>query len=142
MHYDDEIARLLRTCRNIAVVGLSPKPERPSHGVARYLLDHGFAVVPVNPGQREILGRPCYARLEDIPGPVDMVVCFRRSAEIPPLAAAAIGIGAKALWMQLGIANETAAEIARAGGLAVVADRCIKIEHLRHASDDQAITSG
>ncbi len=139
---DDElITRLLNASHIIAVVGLSPKPERPSFGVARYLIDHGYEVIPVNPGQKEILGRPCYASLPEVPQAVDIVVCFRNAADIPPIARDAVAIGAKALWMQLDIVSDEGAAIARAGGLAVVMDRCIKIEHARRARSPQAITS-
>jgi len=123
------VAALLRAARRVAVVGLSPKKERPSHQVARYLLDAGYEVVPVNPGQTEILGRPCYPDLESVPGPVDIVDIFRRSEDVPPIVASAIAIGAKAVWMQLGVVNREAAAAARRAGLVVVMDRCVKIEH-------------
>ena len=128
---DAEIGRILESSRTIAVVGLSPKPERPSHSVARYLLAQGYDVIPVNPGQREILGLKCYANLGDIPRAVDIVDCFRKSADMPPIAAQAVAIGAKVLWMQLGIESDEAAATATAAGLSVVMDRCIKIEHAR-----------
>jgi predicted CoA-binding protein len=133
MIVDDDagIARILRDTRSIAVVGLSPKPERPSHGVARYLLAAGYRVIPVNPGQREILGLKCYPSLLEIPDSVDLVDCFRRAEDIPPIAEQAIAIGAKTLWLQLGIIHRPAAERAAAAGLAVVMDRCSKIEHAR-----------
>lgn len=128
---DAEIGRILKTSRSIAVVGLSPKPERPSHGVARYLLAQGYDVIPVNPGQREILGLKCYANLGEIPRRVDIVDCFRKSADMLPIAAQAVAIGARVLWMQLGVENDAAAATAMAAGLTVVMDRCIKIEHAR-----------
>ncbi len=128
---DAGIRRILQQHNVIAMVGLSPKPERPSHGVARYLLANGYTVIPVNPGQREILGQPCYARLADIPVTVDMVDVFRNSADVPPVAAEAIAIGAKSLWLQLGVIHPEAAGQAAAAGLDVVMDRCPKIEHTR-----------
>lgn len=133
MIIDDDagIRRILENHRVIAMVGLSPKEDRPSNVVARYLMALGYTVIPVNPGQREILGQPCYPSLKDIPGKVDMVDVFRNSADVPPIAAAAIAIGAKTLWLQLGVINQDAAEAAAAAGLDVVMDRCPKIEHAR-----------
>ena len=131
---DTDIAtlrRILGTCRSIAVVGLSANWYRPSFFAAKYMLDHGYTVIPVNPAYGEVLGQKCYARLQDIPVPVDIVDCFRRSEEIPAIAEDAIAIGAKVLWMQLGVVNETAKARARAAGLEVVMDRCVKIEHAR-----------
>ncbi len=127
---DDTISRILKM-HTIAVVGLSPKPDRPSHDVARYLLDRGYKIVPVNPGQDEILGRKCYPHLSAIPEPVDLVDVFRRPEHCPLIAEQAVAIGAKALWLQLGIVNDDAARIASDAGLPVVMDRCIKIEHAR-----------
>lgn len=128
---DAGIRRILENHRVIAMVGLSPKEDRPSNVVARYLMALGYTVIPVNPGQREILGQPCYPSLIDIPVKVDMVDVFRNSADVPPVAAAAVGIGAKSLWLQLGVINQEAAEAAAAAGLDVVMDRCPKIEHAR-----------
>jgi predicted CoA-binding protein len=125
------LRRILRTCRTIAVVGLSANWYRPSYFAAKYMLDHGYTVIPVNPAYPEVLGQKCYASLRDIPVPVDMVDCFRRSEDIPPLAEEAIAIGARVLWMQLGIVNEEAKCKALAAGLDVVMDRCVKIEHAR-----------
>jgi predicted CoA-binding protein len=125
------VRRILENHKVIAMVGLSPKEDRPSNHVARYLLAHGYTVIPVNPGQREILGQSCYASLEDIPVKVDMVDVFRNSDDVPPIAAAAIAIGAQSLWLQLGVINQAAAEAAAAAGLDVVMDRCPKIEHAR-----------
>ncbi|OIP48860.1 MAG: CoA-binding protein [Deltaproteobacteria bacterium CG_4_10_14_3_um_filter_60_8] len=127
-----EIENLLANTRTIAVVGLSPKENRPSNLVARYLLDAGFIVIPVNPGQTEILGRPCYPDLRAIPTPVDLVDIFRRGEEVGPVVDEAIAMGAKAVWMQEGIVNEAAAAKARGAGLTVIMDRCIKIEAQRH----------
>ncbi|MBI3525462.1 MAG: CoA-binding protein [Betaproteobacteria bacterium] len=123
--------RILQEQRVIAVVGLSANPSRPSYSVAKYLLEHGYTMIPVNPGQREILGQKCYASLAEIPGKVDIVDCFRKSEDIPPLAEQAIAIGARVLWLQLGVINQEAARRASEAGLQVVMDRCIKIEHAR-----------
>jgi predicted CoA-binding protein len=131
---DDDFAtlrRILRTCRTIAVVGLSADWFRPSYFAASYLQGKGYRIVPVNPKYPEILGEKAYARLEDIPFPVDMVDVFRKPADLPPIAASAVTIGAKCLWQQLGVANAEADAIARAGGLDSVMDRCVKIEHAR-----------
>jgi predicted CoA-binding protein len=134
MSDDTDIAtlrRLLHDCRTIAVVGLSANWYRPSYFAAKYMLDHGYTVIPVNPAYQEVLGQKCYPSLEDIPVRVDMVDCFRRSEEIPALATSAIAIGARVLWMQLGVANEAAKRVALDAGLEVVMDRCVKIEHAR-----------
>jgi predicted CoA-binding protein len=128
---DAGIRRILETNKTIAMVGLSPKEDRPSNIVARYLMARGYTVIPVNPGQREILGQPCYASLKDIPVKVDMVDVFRNADDVPPIAADAIAIGAQTLWLQLDIIHEGAAQIAAAAGLDVVMDRCPKIEYAR-----------
>lgn len=128
------LRRLLQECRRIAVVGVSADWNRPSHFVAKYLIEHGYTMIPVNPRYPEVLGRPCHPDLRSARaacGPIDMVDCFRRSADIEPLARDAIAIGARCLWMQLGVVNEAAAALARAAGLEVVMDRCVKIEHAR-----------
>ncbi len=125
------LRRILRENRVIAVVGLSAKRHRPSHSVAKYLLGHGYRVIPVNPAYQEVLGQKCYPSLRDIPERVGIVDCFRRSTEIMPVADDAIAVGAKVLWMQLGVINEAAAEKARKAGLDVVMDRCIEIEYAR-----------
>ena len=130
----DDIAtlrRILKTCRTIAVVGLSAEWHRPSYFAAKYLQQHGYRIVPVNPRYPQILGETCYARLEDIPFPVDMVDVFRKAADVPPIAASAVAIGAKCLWQQLGVMNDEADALARAAGLDSVMDRCVKIEHAR-----------
>lgn len=130
----DDIAtlrRILRTCRTIAVVGLSADWFRPSYFAASYMQGKGYRIVPVNPKYPEILGERAYARLEDIPFPVDMVDVFRKPADLPPIAASAVAIGAKCLWQQLGVANAEADAIARGAGLDSVMDRCVKIEHAR-----------
>lgn len=128
---DAGIRRILDNHKVVAMVGLSPKEDRPSNIVARYLMAHGYTVIPVNPGQKEILGQTCYASLRDIPVQVDLVDVFRNAADVPPLAAEAIAIGAQSLWLQLGIVHQQAAETAAAAGLDVVMDRCPKIEHAR-----------
>lgn len=130
----DDIAglrRILAQCHTIAVVGLSAHWYRPSYFAAKYLQDHGYRIVPVNPSYTEVLGEKCYASVRDIPFPVDVVDCFRKPEEIVALARDAIGIGAKVLWMQLGIVNQEAAQMASDAGLAVVMNRCVKIEHAR-----------
>lgn len=124
-----EISRLLKIYRTIAVVGASPKANRPSNQVAAYLLAAGYKVIPVNPGQREIMGRTCYPDLLAIPEPVEIVDIFRRSEEVGPVVEQAIKIGAKVIWMQEGVVNEAAAALARAAGLKVIMDRCMKTDH-------------
>ena len=127
----DAVAQILRGVKTIAVVGLSSNPMRPSYGVAEYLKTAGYRIIPVNPNETEVLGEKAYARLEDVPEPVDIVDVFRRAEEVPAVAESAIGIGAKVLWMQLGIENGLAAEKARAAGLVVVEDSCLMVEHKR-----------
>jgi uncharacterized protein len=130
----DDIAglrRILTQFRIIAVVGLSPNWYRPSYFAAKYLQEHGYRIVPVNPGCAEVLGEPCYPCLAAVPGTVDVVDCFRKPAEMPALAREAVAKGARALWMQLGIRSDEAAQIAADAGLDVVMDRCMKIEHAR-----------
>jgi predicted CoA-binding protein len=126
---DERIRELLERSRTIAVVGLSPRPARPSHQVARYLIAAGYRVVPVNPGHAEILGLPCYPDLKAVPESIDIVDCFRRSDQVSAIAEDAVAVGAKVLWLQLGVVNGVAAEFAAQAGLAVVMDRCIKIDH-------------
>lgn len=128
---DPGLTRILENHRIIAMVGLSARPDRPSNSVARYLMARGYTVIPVNPAASEILGQRCYPSLQDIPVKVDMVDVFRKAADVPPIADAAIAIGAKSLWLQLGIVNTAAAEKAAAAGLDVVMDRCPKIEYAR-----------
>jgi predicted CoA-binding protein len=127
----DTLRRLLRSARTIAVVGLSAQWHRPSYFVAKYLQEHGYRVIPVNPTYLEILGEKSYKRLADIPERIDVVDCFRKSSEIPAIADEAIAIGAKVLWMQLGVENAEARRKAEAAGLEVVENRCMKIEHAR-----------
>jgi predicted CoA-binding protein len=125
------LRRILKQSRSIAVVGLSANWWRPSYFAAKYMQEHGYRIIPVNPAYPEVLGEKCYASLRDIPEKVDIVDCFRKSEEIPPIAADALAIGAKVLWMQIGVINHDAAATARAAGLDVVMDRCVKIEHAR-----------
>ena len=127
----ETLRQVLSDCRTIAVVGLSDKPHRPSYFVGKYLLDHGYEVIPVNPTKSEILGRTSYPSLAEVPVPIDMIDCFRRSEQMPALAEAAIAVKARVLWMQLGVVNDVAKALAEAGGLTVVMDRCTKIEHAR-----------
>jgi predicted CoA-binding protein len=130
----DDIAglrRILARSRTLAVVGLSAQWYRPSYFAAKYMQDHGYRIIPVNPRYDEVLGEKCFPDLRSIPEPVDLVDCFRKAGDIPPLADEAIAIGAKVLWMQLGIVNEAAARRASAAGLDVVMNRCVKIEHAR-----------
>ena len=126
-----KLRRILRENRTVAVVGLSANWSRPSFFAAKYLQEHGYRVIPVNPMYDSILGEKCYKSLADIPDKVDIVDCFRKSEEIPRLADEAIAIGAKVLWMQLGVKSDIARSKAEAAGLEVVEDRCMKIEHGR-----------
>jgi predicted CoA-binding protein len=130
----DDIAglrRILTRSRTLAVVGLSAQWYRPSYFAAKYMQDHGYRVIPVNPKYADVLGEKCYPGLRSIPEPVDIVDCFRKAPEIPAIADDAIAIGAKVLWMQLGIENAEAARRAAAAGLDVVMNHCVKIEHAR-----------
>lgn len=122
---------ILNKYKNIAMVGLSNNPFRPSHFAAIYMLANGYNVIPVNPAATEILGRKCYPSLRDIPEKVDIVDVFRKPSDVPPLVDEAVAIGAKVFWMQLGVINEEAARKAVEAGLEVVMDRCVKIEHAR-----------
>jgi uncharacterized protein len=123
------IANLLQSARTIAVVGLSDKPWRASHGVSEYMQRAGYRIIPVNPELQEALGEKCYPDVESVPGPIDIVNIFRRSELVPPIVDAAIRVGAKAVWMQEGVVHEAAAARARAAGLTVVMDRCLLKEH-------------
>ncbi len=127
----DTLRSILTNYKRVAIVGLSADPSQPSNSVAMYLLDHGFEVTPVNPKYDEVLGQRCYPDLTVIPTPVDIVNLFQRSERVPPFVDAAIDIGAKVIWMQLGIVHEEAAEKARAAGLEVVMNHCMKIEYAR-----------
>jgi predicted CoA-binding protein len=124
------IHKVLRDSKTIAVVGLSPKPHRPSHQVASYLMEVGYTIIPVNPGQNTILGRTCYPNLRAIPTPVDMVDIFRRQEAVLPIVEDAISIGAQFIWMQEGIINKEAAAKAESAGLTVIMNRCTKIDHM------------
>lgn len=124
----DEIKEILQASTNIAVVGLSDKPDRVSYMVSEAMQKKGYRIIPVNPAAETILGEKCYATLKDIPELVDIVNVFRRPEHTPPIAEEAVAIGAKTLWLQLGIANDDAAKIAFDGGLQVIMDRCIKVE--------------
>lgn len=128
-----ELRRILGNCKTLAVVGLSPQWHRPSYFAAKYMQAHGYRIVPVNPAATEILGERCYPSVTAAAADhrIDMVDCFRKSADIPPIADEAIAIGAACLWLQLGVVHEDAAQKARAAGLDVVMDRCVKIEHAR-----------
>jgi predicted CoA-binding protein len=123
--------RILQQARTIAMVGLSSNPFRPSHFAAIYMLAEGYNIIPVNPTEQEVLGRRSYASLRDIPEPVDIVDIFRDPEAVPEIVEDAIAIGAKVVWMQLGVINEEAARRAREAGLEVVMDACVKIEHAR-----------
>lgn len=125
------LRRILSSCRTIAMVGLSADWFRPSYFAAKYMQEHGYRVVPVNPRYEEVLGERCYARLEDIGHPVDMVDVFRKPADVLPIAQGAVAIGAKCLWQQLGVVNREADALVRAAGMDSVVDRCVKIEHAR-----------
>jgi predicted CoA-binding protein len=124
--------RILERYRHIAMVGLSSNQFRPSHFAAIYLTSEGYDVIPVNPREKEVLGRKCYPDLKSIPGPVEVVDIFRESAAVPSIVEEAIAVGAKVIWMQLGVINDAAAKRAREAGLEVVMDRCMKIEHARY----------
>tara|TARA_B100000497_G_C7630546_1_gene378986 strand:- start:557 stop:1039 length:483 start_codon:yes stop_codon:yes gene_type:complete len=129
----NELRVILKESKTIAVVGLSANWYRPSYFAAKYMQEHGYKIIPVNPAYvgQEVLGERCYSSLEDIPGSVDMVDCFRKSEDIEPIASQAVTIGAKIIWLQLGVKNESASEIASAAGLTYVENRCVKIEHGR-----------
>ena len=133
MHETDiaTLRRILKTSRTIAVVGLSANWYRPSYFAAKYMMEHGYRIIPVNPQYTEVLGQRCYAALRDIPEKVDIVDCFQKTERILPIAEDAIAIGAKVLWQQIGVINEEADRRVRAAGLDSVMDRCVKIEHGR-----------
>ena len=125
----DEIAELLKRARNIAVVGLSSSPLRPSHGVSAYMQTHGYHIIPVNPEISEALGEKAYASLADVPAKIDIVNIFRRPEYVDEIVDAAIALKVPAIWMQEDVVNQRAAEKARAAGIFVVMDRCILKEH-------------
>ncbi len=126
---DEALRRLLTETRTIALVGASSNPDRPSHGIMRKLLSAGYHVIPVTPRETEVLGQRAYPSLADVPEPIDLVNVFRRAEDTPPIAQAAVAIGAKALWLQQGISSDEAAAVAQAGGLVVVMDLCIAVMH-------------
>ena len=128
------VKEVLHTARTIAVVGFSPKVNRPSHMVGCYLMQAGYRVIPVNPGHSEICGVTCYPDLVSIPEQIDVVNIFRRSGDVLPIVAEAIAIGAKVIWMQQGILNQVAAALAEKAGLAVIMDRCIMVDHMQFGS--------
>ena len=125
------LRRILRETRTIAVVGLSAEWHRPSYFAAKYMQEHGYRVIPVNPRYREVLGERCYPALADVPEPVDLVDVFRRTEDVLPIAHAAIAIGARCLWQQIGVRNLEAEQLVVAAGLDSVMNRCVKIEHAR-----------
>jgi predicted CoA-binding protein len=127
----DEVAQLLRATHTIAVVGLSDKPHRDSHRVAAYMQRRGYRIIPVNPAVSEVLGEKAYAQLEDVPEKIDLVNVFRRSDAVPEVVDSAIAVGARAVWLQLGIVHDAAVTKARAAGLRVVQDQCLRVEHRR-----------
>lgn len=127
----DPVTEILKNSRTIAVVGLSSRCFRPSHGVAEYLQSAGYRIIPVNPSETEVLGEKSYARLEDVPVPVDIVDVFRRSEFVPEIVESAIRIGARAVWMQEGVIHSDAAERARSVGLFVVMNACMLKEHIK-----------
>lgn len=126
------IKEILQTMKTIAVVGLSENSTRASHQVAKIMQSHGYRIIPVNPSAEEILGEKCYPSLLEVEEPIDIVNVFRRSETIVPIAKEAVEIQAKVLWLQLGIVNEEAADIAQIGGLEVIMDRCIKVDHSKY----------
>lgn len=131
----DAVLELLQKYHTIAVVGLSSRPMRPSYAVTEYMQAAGYRIIPVNPNETEVLGEKSYARLEDVPEKIEIVNVFRRAEEVPPVVESAIRVGAKVIWMQLGIENEEAAEKARSAGLVVIEDACILVEHRRRARE-------
>ena len=127
----EAIRSLLQQARTIAVVGISAKPDRPSHEVAHYLQRAGYTIIPVNPAYEEVLGQKCYPSLHEVPGKIDMVDVFRKAAEVMAVVDESIAVGAGSVWLQLGVIAPDAADKAAAAGLKVVSDRCTKIEHRR-----------
>jgi predicted CoA-binding protein len=128
MRMEDRIGKILAESRTVAVVGISDKPDRPSYGVAKYLQDRGFKVIPVNPMIAEVLGEKAYRSLSEVPGKVDLVDVFRKPGDVPPIAEEAVRAGARFFWMQEGVTSEPAREILDAAGIPWVMDRCVKKE--------------
>lgn len=126
----NEIKKILKTCKKIAIVGISPKEERDSNKVAKYLMEKGYEIVPVNPGQKKILGRRCFKAFKDIPFQVDLVDLFLNPSRIPTVVDQIIEKGVNVIWMQLGVVHNESAEKARKAGIQVVMNKCIKIEHM------------
>lgn len=137
---NEELRELFASARNIAVVGLSSNPERSSHQIASYLQRQGYRIFPVNPRETEVLGEKAYARLEDVPGKTDIVNVFRRSEEVPPVADSAIAIGARCLWLQVGVEHAEAESKARAAGLQVISNACIMAVHRMLAFSQQSVS--
>ena len=138
MATSDPVTQILKNSKVIAVVGLSSRRHRPSYGVAQYLQQAGYRIIPVNPHEAEVLGEKSFARLEDVRGPVDIVDIFRRSEFVPEIVESAVGIGAKAVWMQEGVIHHEAAERARQAGLVVMMDSCILKEHIKRVRNQGA----
>lgn len=132
---DEDILEVLSSFRRVAVVGLSADPTRESHMVARFLKERGYTILPVNPSEESVLGEPCYPSLDDVPRPLEVVDVFRRSEFVREVAEQAARLGAKALWLQEGVVDEEAAELARRAGLRVVMDRCMLKEWLRFRAE-------
>jgi uncharacterized protein len=133
----DDIDEILKNSRTVAIVGVSPKDDRPSYRVASYLKSQGYDMIPVNPACSEVLGETSYPDLLSVPRPVDVVDIFRRSEDVPPIVEQAIRIEAKVVWMQEGVVNEAAARMAQQAGLKVVMDHCMRKEHLRFKESQQ-----
>jgi predicted CoA-binding protein len=129
------VAEILRRFHTVAIVGMSPEPERPSFKVGYYLWEQGYQIIPVNPSVESVMGEICYPNLTSIPGRIEIVDVFRRSEALPSIVGDAIAIGARVLWMQEGVVNEAAATRARGAGLLVVMDRCMRKEHMKLHSD-------
>lgn len=128
---DEEVVEILKSAKTVAVVGISHKEDRDSHKVAKYLKEHGYKIIPVNPKYKEVLGEPCYPDLKSVPDKIDVVDIFRRVEEIPGVVDEAIQVGAGTVWMQLGLVHNESAEKAKQAGLKVVMNKCMKIEHQR-----------
>ena len=133
----DPITGILRRYKRVAIVGLSPKISRPSYGVAAYLVARGYRVIPVNPNAELAFNEKCYASLDDVPEPVDMVVIFRKPEFVPEIVSSAIRVGARVIWMQEGVTHQQAARRARSAGLEVIQDRCILKEHAKRFFSDR-----
>lgn len=128
---DDELRRILAASKVVATVGVSGNPDKPSYGIFAYLADHGYHMIPINPGTPEIQGLKTYADLSSVPEKIDVVQIFRKAEDVPPVVEEAIRVGARTVWMQEGIVNEEAARAAEAAGLQVVMDRCMRVTHRR-----------